>query len=110
MKRFRAARLSPYRLHLYLKFSHKAPQAEQSFSLLLFFNGAFLTRAVVRVVNAFFKKPGAVTIQYFRYGWTYLQGRNRGADVGKRLVDRVRGGEAGTDRECSMDIYTHHHV
>lgn len=31
-------------------------------------------------------------------------GRNRGTDVGKRPVDRVREGEAGTNRECSMDI------
>lgn len=40
-ERFRAARLSPYHLHLYLKFSHRAPQAEQSFSLLLSLSGAF---------------------------------------------------------------------
>lgn len=45
-------------------------------------------------------------MQYFWYGWAYLQGRNRGADVGHRLVGRVREGEAGTNGEYGADMHT----
>ena len=40
-----------------------------------------------------------------QYWWTYLQGRNRGADMENWLVDTVREGEARTDWESGMDIY-----
>ena len=33
------------------------------------------------------------------YQWTYLQGRNRDADMEKKLVDRVGEGEVGQMRE-----------
>ena len=41
------------------------------------------------------------------YWWTYLQGRNRDADVENRLVDMVIGrGESGTNWGSSIDMYT----
>ena len=40
------------------------------------------------------------------YRWTYLQGKNRKADVVNRHVDIVGEGEGGTNWECDVDIYT----
>ena len=44
------------------------------------------------------------------YRWTYLQGRNRDADVEKGHVDtvgaRAKDGEGGMNGESSNDIYT----
>ena len=41
-----------------------------------------------------------------RFIWTYLQGKNRDADVGNRLVGTGQEEEGGTDWESSTDIYT----
>ena len=41
-----------------------------------------------------------------RYGWTYLQGRNRGADIGNTHVDPEREGGGRTNWESSIDVYT----
>ena len=40
------------------------------------------------------------------YWWTYLQGSSGDEDTENRLVDTVREGESGTNRESSIDIYT----
>ena len=37
--------------------------------------------------------------------WTYLQGRNRDADVENGLVDTVGEGKSGINSESSTDIY-----
>ena len=41
-----------------------------------------------------------------QYWWTYLQRRNGDADVGNGLVDTVAEGEARTNWENSIDVYT----
>ena len=41
-----------------------------------------------------------------RFIWTYLQGKNRDADIGNGLVGTGREEEGGTDWESSTDIYT----
>ena len=38
------------------------------------------------------------------YLWTYLQSRNRNANIGNILVDTVREGEGETNWESSIDI------
>ena len=40
------------------------------------------------------------------YRWTYLQGRNRNADVEEGLVDTVGEGEGGMNWEIRVDINT----
>ena len=42
------------------------------------------------------------------YWWTYtyLQGRNRDADIENRLVETAREGEGGTNGESSIETYT----
>ena len=40
------------------------------------------------------------------YWWTYLQRRNRDADVEKGLVDTVGEGKDGTNWESTIDMYT----
>ena len=40
------------------------------------------------------------------YRRTYLQGRNRDADVENRHVDTEREGKGGTNWEIRIDIYT----
>ena len=37
------------------------------------------------------------------YWWTYLQGSNGDADIEKRLVDTLREGEGGTNRESGTE-------
>ena len=39
------------------------------------------------------------------YWWTYLQGRNRDADVENGLVDTVKEGEGGMNWESSIERY-----
>ena len=41
------------------------------------------------------------------YWWTYLQGRNRVANIENRLVDAVGEGEDGMNWETGIDLYTH---
>jgi len=41
-----------------------------------------------------------------QYWWTYLQRRNGDADVGNGLVDTAGEGEARTNWEGSIDVYT----
>ena len=40
------------------------------------------------------------------YWWTYLQGRNRDADIENGLVDTAGEGEDGMNWECSIETYT----
>lgn len=67
----RSSQTLPYHLHLYLKILTQSSNRSRALVCFFSLSGAFLTRAVVRAVNAFFKK--AVAIQYFWYRWTYLQ-------------------------------------
>ena len=40
------------------------------------------------------------------YWWTYLQGRNREADIEKRVVDTVGKGEGGMKWGSNTETYT----
>ena len=40
------------------------------------------------------------------YWWTYLQGRNKDADIENGLVDTVQGGAGGTNWESSTETHT----
>ena len=40
------------------------------------------------------------------YWWTYLQGKNRDADLENGLVAMAGEEGGGTNQECSIDIYT----
>ena len=46
-----------------------------------------------------------------RYRWTYLQGRNRDADIENGLTDMKWGGEPGRmERAANIWRCIHHHV